>query len=105
MVTRVQRLQVTLEQETLDTVRRISRISGIPASRIVADMIDNWQPILDQVATLIEQADKLNGKASAMLKTDLRKRTELLQKMAFEAQAQMDTQMLDFDMEIESNEL
>jgi hypothetical protein len=101
----VQRLQVTLQQETLDTVRRISRISGVPAARVVADMIDNWQPMLDQIATLVEQADKLNGKASAMLHSDLRKRTALLQKIAFQAQAEMDTQMLDFDMEIESNEL
>jgi transposase len=105
MVTRVQRLQVTLEQETLDTVRRISRITGTPAARIVADMIDEWQPMLDQIATLVEQADKLNGKASAMLKTDLRNRAALLQKLAFDAQGIADTQMLDFDMEIESNEL
>jgi hypothetical protein len=105
MVTRVQRLQVTLEQETLDTVRRISRITGTPASRVVADMIDEWQPMLDQIATLVEQAHKLNGKASSMLHTDMRKRTKLLQKMAFEAQGQLDTQMMDFDMEIESNEL
>lgn len=58
MATKLPRIAVTLSAETRGTLDKLSRLQRRPRSAIAADLLEEMQPALARIATLLEAAIK-----------------------------------------------
>jgi hypothetical protein len=61
------RVALTVPKDLNDTLQRLSELQGVPKTKLIIDMLQEYKPVLDKVVDALEriEADKMNGVAIA----------------------------------------
>lgn len=67
MPTQKPRIALTVPEHINDTLDRLSELTSTPKSKLIVEMLEQYVPILDEVASTLEKirSDKENGKEIA----------------------------------------
>ena len=57
------RVALTVPKDLNDTLQRLSELQGVPKTKLIIDMLQEYKPVLDKVVDALEriEADKMNG--------------------------------------------
>lgn len=58
MPTQKPRLSVTLEPESYETLKRAGEVAGVPASRMVAELLESFMPVLREMVAAMEGMER-----------------------------------------------
>lgn len=63
MPSRKPRVALTLDDSLNNTLDRLSELKGVPKTRLIVEMLEQYQPVLEKVVDALEriEADKENG--------------------------------------------
>jgi hypothetical protein len=95
------RIQVALNEEVIASIKRISFVMGKPVSKVVSNLLEEQADVLDQIAGLLEESHKLKGKASDILKAELKNRTSNVKDLGDKAQLELSGLMQEVDDAVE----
>ena len=57
------RVALTVPKDLNDTLQRLADLQGVPKTKLIIDMLQEYKPVLDKVIDALEriEADKMNG--------------------------------------------
>jgi len=57
------RVALTVPKDLNDTLQRLADLQGVPKTKLIIDMLQEYKPVLDKVVDALEriEADKMNG--------------------------------------------
>lgn len=101
MVTRKPRTYISLSERTDAVIGRIARMSRTPKSQVIADLVEEYQPILEQLADAMESLDSLQGAVSRRVAMKLWDGDHYVGALMERAQVEMDELQLSLKWEAE----
>lgn len=57
------RVALTVPKDLNDTLQRLADLQGVPKTKLIIDMLQEYKPVLEKVIDALEriEADKMNG--------------------------------------------
>lgn len=90
-------IQVSVDHELRDVIRRIAKCTGTSASGFTASLLKAQRDVLIQLADTLEKARDLSMPLSRDLIVKMEIGEDEVQQLAHDAQAKLDQLMLDID--------
>lgn len=90
MPTKQKRLALTIPPHRMELLKRLSRLQGVPTTRLVTELLDEFYPVLERVTIALENAKHAQESSKAGLKESAEKAMAHIQPMLDASMQQLD---------------